>query len=351
MSPGSKPSTSQATWMEREASEIPFVVAQQRDGISADLQQIVAAIEDFDPDGVVICGRGSSLNAGVYGKYLFETCLGWPVSFCAPSVTTLYDQKLVFERKLFIAISQSGQSSDLIAASQAARKSGAMLIVLVNDVSSPLAGLPGQILPMGAGKERSVAATKTFVASLSALSDLIARLARDKGLEDAIHSLPTYLDACLATCNGLDLGHFRETPHAYSLARGLGYPIAREAALKLKETAGICAEAYSLAEFMHGPITTVDEASHLLAFIQADAAFDSAKQALREITKLRPQLTVLSSQALGSIETVNFPNAPHPLLEPIGFVTGFYPMAANLASLRGRSPDAPRNISKVTLTI
>src|SRR5713226_9548164 len=155
--------------MARELREAPQILRSQPQMLAAPLAELVARLRRRPPSLVVTCARGSSAHAATFAKHLMELNLGLPVAAAAPNIASVYLRRLRLAGQLFLSISQSGRSDDLIVGAEMARAAGALTVALVNDVGSPLAAVCDIVLPMGAGSETSVAATKSFVASLAAL--------------------------------------------------------------------------------------------------------------------------------------------------------------------------------------
>jgi glucosamine--fructose-6-phosphate aminotransferase (isomerizing) len=236
------------TLMYSEAHETADVVARQFAANDALVTALAQSLRAHPPRFIVTCARGSSDHAAAYAKYVFETQLGIVTASASPSVTSVYAAEQRWQDALFIAISQSGKSPDLVRNAQAAKIAGARVIALVNVEDSPLAAIADTVIPLHAGPERSVAATKSYIAALAAVLHLCARWRGDDELGDALHALPVALrkgwDADWSSLSeGLTDAH-----NLFVVGRGFGLGIALEAALKFKETCGLHAEAFSAAE-------------------------------------------------------------------------------------------------------
>ena len=267
------------TLMAREAAEAPVAIAAMlRDNAEA-LARLGDRLRSDPPAVVVTCARGSSDHAATYGKYLIETSTGVPVASAAPSVASLYDAPPRVGGGLVIAISQSGRSPDLLATVRAHADAGAHVVALVNDEASPLAAMAGTLLPLRAGPERAVAATKSCLASLAGLAAIAAAWSGDPALAEALAGLPDAVDDALRTDWSAALPTLVPAERMFVLARGYGLGIAQEAALKLKETSSIQAEAFSAAEVRHGPMRIVDDGFPVLAFATSDTAGDDVAAA------------------------------------------------------------------------
>ena len=332
-----------------ELNEAPEVVERQEAGLAAPLGELAARLVRTPPAVVVTCARGSSAHAATFAKHLFERHLGIPVVAAAPVIFTAYRRDLRLKDQLFLAISQSGRSDDLGEAARSARRSGALSAALVNDVRSPLAEACDIVLPLGAGPERAVAATKSFVASLAALLRLIALCCDDLSLRFAIDRLPSRLaDAARLRWNGavkpLSMVHSLVT-----IGRGPTLAIAREAALKLKELADLHAEAFSGAEFLHGPVALVETNYPLLMFVVPDETAPGLRHLAAELRDRGADL--FCADPGGGIAT-KLPVLPadHPEADALCMIQSFYKMAVELAIARGVDPDHPRHLQKITRT-
>ncbi len=334
------------TLMFREAAEAAEVIARQFDRNHAVMEQLAASLRATPPPFVVTCARGSSDHAATYGKYLLETQLGVVVASASPSVGSVYSVPLQLRGALFIVISQSGKSPDLLRNAEAAKAAGARVVALVNVEDSPLAQLADTVIPLHAGAERSVAATKSYLASLAALLQLAAYWKQDDALRAALQRLPDALRQAwqcewTAVTDGLvDAGNL------FVLGRGLGLGAAQEAALKFKETCGLHAEAYSSAEVRHGPMALVGPGFPVLAFAQPDET-GAGTQAVADEFAARGAKVWLA----GGGGALPVADAPHPLCAPLLTVQSFYRAINALALRRGHNPDLPPHLNKVTETV
>lgn len=334
--------------MLRETREAPAVIARllrENGQVSRDL---AAAIRERQPAYAVTIARGSSDHACTVLKYALETQLSLPVASLGPSVHTLYGARLDLAGALVVAVSQSGESPDVLENVKMARDAGALTVALVNVEDSPLAGAAEFVLPLRCGPEKAVAATKSYLASLCALLPTLADLSGDTGLTRALEQLPDVLTRALELeSQAAELAErYRFADHLLLLARGYHYGVAQEAALKLKETCGIHAEAYSAAEFSHGPKRLLAEGLPLLGFACADAAWDATARVYDDLRGEGADLRLLGPQPGADLSTP----ALHPLLDPVTSALAFYLFAAHLALGRGLDPDRPPLLSKVTKT-
>ena len=335
--------------MLREAREAPQVVARQLREKAGASRALVAALRERRPSFAVTVARGSSDHACTVLKYALETHLSLPVASLGPSVHTLYGARLNLQGALLIAVSQSGASPDVVENVRMAREGGAITVALVNTLDSDLARAAEFVLPLHCGEERAIAATKSYLASLAALLPVIAELSGDAALSRALGALPGALERTLALeSHASDLAErYRFAENMLLLARGIHFGVAQEAALKLKETCGVHAEAYSAAEFNHGPKRLLAEGVPLVGFAPTDRAGTATVQAYEQLIGSGADLRTIGP-ARGS--TLNTPETGHALTDPIPSALAFYLFAGHLALQRGLNPDAPPLLSKVTLT-
>ncbi|HEY7765095.1 MAG TPA: SIS domain-containing protein, partial [Aestuariivirgaceae bacterium] len=215
--------------MAAEVRHSSDAVRRQSEYCARPLGALVAQLRRRPPSVVVTCARGSSAHAAVFGKHLIERHLGIPVASAAPSITTVYCKALQLEHQLFLAISQSGCSDDLVESASAAKAGGALTVAVVNETESPLASACDIVIPMGAGRELSVAATKTVIASLAALLRLVAVWKEDSALHASVERLPDRLDQALHLDWGSVLGELSSASSLVTLGRGPTLAVAQEA--------------------------------------------------------------------------------------------------------------------------
>ena len=337
------------TLFDAELNEAPQAVARQQSALTGPLRDLNARLARRPPTVVVTCARGSSAHAAAFAKHLIERRLAIPVVAAAPVIFTAYRRDLCVKDQFFLAISQSGRSDDLIEAACSARRSGALSAALVNDVASPLAAACDIVLPIGAGPERAVAATKSFIASLAALLRLVSLWNQDEKLHAAIERLPMRLAGAAQLDWGEAVAGFAAARSLVALGRGPTLAIAREAALKLKEVAGLHAEAFSGAEFLHGPVALVDATYPLLMFVAPDETAPGLRQLAADLRGRGANL-FCADPAGGN--AADLPTVPpdHPDADALCLIQSFYKMAGHLAVARRVDPDRPRHLQKVTRT-
>lgn len=348
LSPRAESAGAMKTTMYREAAEAPACVENQLRNNTATLEALVERLRARPPAAMVTIGRGSSDHAATYARYLVETRLGILASSLSPSIFSVFKAPLSLQSVLCLAISQSGRSPDLLAAARGARDSGAIVVALVNNPDSPLAEIASIVLPQGAGIEKSAAATKSFITSLSAIAQLVALWSGDAAMQAALPELPSALGQAWqedwSPCR--DMLHTAD--HLYTVGRGLHLGIAQEAAHKLKETCMIHAEAYSSAEVLHGPNELAGKDFPVLLFRSEDATDASVREAAQRLSAQGAPVMMAGGGDPGMLPV---PRAPHPALAPILQIQAFYRMANALACQRGYNPDEPRHVQKVTHTV
>lgn len=329
------------TIMAQEALQTPDVIRAQLTLNEPLILEIVNKLRALDPKLIFMIGRGSSDHAGVYAKYLFEVELGLPVSSAAPSVFGVYDKTLSLNNTVAIVISQSGRSPDILRQTESAKNGGAFTIALVNDEGSPLAELADAVIPIRAGEERAVAATKSYLATLSAIAQLCAVWNNDKSFIRGLYELPNALVSVIQQPQQLTLAFLSNTTNSVVLGRGFGYAVGREVALKLKEVLGIHAEAFSSAEFVHGPVTLAEKHLKVLDLRIDDESEPYHTKAVQD---------VIRRGAL--IETLYCENSElHKRLLPLLALQRFYLDIENIAVTLGLDPDSPPGLNKVTKTL
>lgn len=329
------------TIMEQEAKQAPAVIENQLKANRSLAELIGAKLREFQPKSVMIIGRGSSDHAGVFGKYLIEVEAGVPVSSAAPSVASVYGKTLKLDSTLVIVISQSGRSPDIIAQAQMAKDAGAYCVALVNDETSPLREIVDEVLPLKAGAEISVAATKSYLATLSALLQLTAYWTENQELVAALETLPAALEAMIASEPQLTPESIEGVKNLVVLARGLGFAVSKEMALKLKEVSSIHAEAFSSAEFLHGPVTLVEQGLAILNCHVSDESDKSHQEQIDEVT----------SRGADLVHIRQIDTTIHPRIAPLVVLQRFYLDVAKVAVTRGFNPDEPKGLKKVTRTL
>jgi glucosamine--fructose-6-phosphate aminotransferase (isomerizing) len=340
--------------MLREIHEEPERVATLIDRETGGLQKVLRRFRQSPPPLIFVAGRGTSDNAAIYGRYLFEHFAGIPVSGAALSLFTLYPAAMHLKDALAIGVSQSGESPDVTKALQVARRAGAFTLAVTNKANSSLAKAADHTVLLHARKERSVAATKTYVAELVAMA-MISRCLSGEPRQSEIDRLPEFIETAIG-CEAevaQRAAYYRYAPRCLCLARGFNYATVREIALKLMETCYVGSAGMSAADFLHGPIAFVEEETPVLAFAPKGPTY----QFMLDLTKrleghgldvlaFTNHTEILRHAALG----VHCPIKAQEALTPVPFATLGQLFACHLALIRGLNPDAPRRLKKVTRT-
>jgi glutamine---fructose-6-phosphate transaminase (isomerizing) len=333
------------TFMAQEALEAPDVVARFLARNDAALVALGERLRTLQPSVVLMAARGSSDHAATYFKYLCEILLGVPCASIGSSVISIWHSKLVARNALCLTISQSGQSPDIVSLQAAAKAAGAFTVAVVNAENSAVALGADIVLPICAGSEKSVAATKSFIASMVAGAAIIGHWKRDDVLLSCLQALPDVLREA-AKVEWLTLQNASlVTQSLYVLGRGPGLAIAAETALKFKETCAIHAEALSFAEVMHGPLELVRKGFPILVYAPDDAARRTTEVSLARLRAAGAEVLVVGPDGL------SFAATGHTLLDPVSMIQSAYPNIEAIARNLGRDPDRPRLLSKVTETV
>ena len=326
----------------RESADVVARIAVDRHAIA----EVARRLEIGTSPLVVICGRGSSGHVGVFLRYLIETRLHLPVSASAPSVITAFRKPLALRDALFIVISQSGRSPDLVAATQSARQAGARTVAIVNAVPSPVADAAEFVLPISAGLEHSVAATKTVIASMAVGAALVAELAEDAALQAALDRLPGRLQRAL-TLDWSAMGRDLEGASAVFVAsRGLGLGSARETALKLAEILRLPALGFSAAELQHGPRAALSSSTPVIMLRLMDETAATVDGLASELRESRIAVHLCG----GPHSTVPWLGDDDPAIDAITMLIPAYRMIEETARAWSFDPDRPPWLSKVTET-
>jgi len=330
---------------------LAYTLAESEDELTASVQLFKAK----QPRYVVVNARGTSSHAALYAKYLLEHYLHVPVAFGAPSLFTLYDTGADYSDALVITISQSGASEDLLALLEAAKRKGAAVLAVTNTSTSPLARAAEVTLLTRAGKERAVAATKTFTTQLLLLASLVSRLAGARKLQQALAAIPEAVESTLSLADEIaeKAERYRYMTHCAMLGRGYNLATAYEAALKLTECAYVVSQGFSLATFEHGPKALATQGFPLFLYAAKGAAYQQAYEAAgryraqgAEVFAIADCARLVQRAGLG----VKLPVKVREELSPIPLIVVGQLLAYNIAVTKGHNPDAPRLLNKVTIT-
>jgi glucosamine--fructose-6-phosphate aminotransferase (isomerizing) len=331
-----------------EAREAPAAVARlMASGLG--YREFGEFLRAHPPSGILTLARGSSDHAAQHTAYLIMARLGRLVTSLPMSLVTLYHADLARPGLLVMAFSQSGQSPDLVDPMRYFTAHGATTVALVNDPDSPLAREATRVFPLLAGEEHSVAATKTFIGQLVAGARIVAAWEQDPAFEEGLSALPAALELAASADWSRGVEALAGVDRLFILGRGSGLALAMEAALKLKETCGIQAEAFSGAEVRHGPMAIVDEGFPLLVFAPRGPAQASLIAVARDLQERGARVLLAAPPDIPGADLPLVP-APHPELDTVTAIQSFYPMVEALSRARGYDPDHPPHLSKVTRT-
>lgn len=343
------------SFLQTEIHQQPQVLATLLDREAGEARRIAAALRARAVQYVVIAARGTSDNAARYGQYLLGAHNRLPVALATPSLFSVYEQPPRLDGALVIGISQSGQSPDIVAVLAEARRQGAPTLALSNDPASPLAAQADYLLPLHAGAERAVAATKTYTAQLAALALLSCALADDGARLDALRAAPQAVAQVLRgeerIARAVERYRYMET--CVVLGRGYNYATAFEIALKLKELNSLLVEAYSSADFMHGPIAVMGSGFPALVVAPAGRMFDTMRTFSLELKARGAELLLISDRTDLLAEAVTplpLPASQPEWLSPLAAVVPGQLLALHLTLAKGHDPDRPLGLHKVTIT-
>lgn len=341
--------------LEQEINEQPLAIQRLLDNETEHMERLAASLRGRF-DYVLIAARGTSDNAARYAQYAFGVYNRLPVALATPSLFTLYDRPPLLNGALVVGISQSGQSPDIGAVISQARRQGRPTLAITNDPASPLALAAEEVIPLHAGPERAIAATKTYTTSLTTLALLSAALAADEERYAQLRQLP---DLMRQTLTGLAplmarAERYRYMGHCVVIGRGYNFATAFEIALKIKELTRAVAEPYSSADFRHGPIAMVGRGFPTLVVAPTDTVADDLRSLVSDLKDLAAELLLISEdEALLSQAQLPLPLPPHipAWLTPLVAVLPGQYFSLALAQAKGLNPDQPVGLKKVTETL
>jgi glutamine---fructose-6-phosphate transaminase (isomerizing) len=340
--------------LESEIFEQPDVIAQVIENETDSVHRMTGDLKGKFKY-VLIAARGTSDNAARYAQYLFGTHNRLQVGLATPSLFTLYDSVPDLSEALIIGISQSGQSPDIVSVLAEGQRQGRPTISITNDTSSPLADASDYVIPLHASPERSVAATKSYTASLAAMALFSCSLNKNKDLLEDLRRVPTYMRHTFAGLqDSLDhVERYRYMDHCAVIGRGYNYSTAFEISLKVKELTRTVAEPYSSADFRHGPIATVYHGFPVILVTPRGAIFLDVKELLDRLHRLKAETLIISDDS----EVLDTAHLPLPIpagmpewLTPLVAVLPGQLFALNLTIQKGLNPDDPEGLTKVTET-
>lgn len=337
--------------MSREVAEQPQTLARLLDTQLDSIRQIAGKIREANPRFAMLCARGTSDNAATYFKYLVEVKLGIPVGLASPSVFTAYGARPAMDDVLWLSVSQSGGSPDLVDSTAAARASGALTVAVTNAASSPLADASEYNIDVVAGPELAVAATKSYTSELLALY-LLAD-AWGGGDASAARGVPGWAQEVIDSGEGARAARrYRFVSSLVTTGRGYAYPSAREAALKLMETSYLSAHTFSSADLMHGPLAMIDGDRPVIAVVPEGIGGEAIEPVLQRLRENGADLLIVGDKqrAAGAADVIPLPSGMDEAVAPVIQIIPMQQFAHALAVSRGHNPDAPRGLRKVTET-
>lgn len=338
--------------MAAEIAEQPQALQRLLDDGRHQVRAVAAVIAARQPRFVLIAARGTSDHAALYAKYLIETKLGLPVGLASPSTLTVYRAHPDYRDVLWLSVSQSGGSPDLVESAISARRCGALTVALTNVVPSPLTAASEHGVAILAGPETAVAATKSYTSELLALYLLITAWAGGDGT--AANQIPEYAQRVLDRGDAAQIApHFRAIDRLVLTGRGFSYPTAREAALKLMETSYLAAHAFSSADLMHGPLAMIDAKHPVVAVVSHGVGGAAMLPALQRLAERGATVTIVGdwTAAPSAAHRIWLPSEVGESLSPILQILPLQQLAWEMAIARGYDPDAPRGLRKVTETL
>ncbi len=304
---------------------------------------------------IVLVARGTSDNAALFGRYLLELTTGIPVSLAAPSIHTLYRAKLNLRGALVVGISQSGEGTDINWVLKSAQRQGAYTLAITNEANSTMARLADDAFLVRAGRQRSVAATKTYTGQLMLLYLLATALGKELTIED-VSAIPDYAEGALKLRKEVTalVERYRYMRQCVVVGRGLNYANAFELALKLMETCYVVAERFSSADFLHGPIALIERDFPVLMFMPPGKVFEDLRGLAGRLREMRAETLVITSAGAGPLPATRLLRVPRVLPEiytPIPYIIPGQLFTALLAEAKGFDPDRPRSLQIVTQTL
>ncbi len=343
------------TQLHQEIFQQPQVIQNLLDNERQPIQRLAAAIQEGKIEHVIIAARGSSDNAARYAQYLMGSMNGIVVTLATPSLFTIYRQPPRFGNALVIGISQSGKSPDIVAVLEEARRQGVVTAAITNVPDSELAQQADHIISLSAGDERSVAATKTYTAELTAIAMLANALNGDPSRQKELQQIPRAVARTLEMETIVEqvAPRYRYMRECVVIGRGYNYATAFEIAIKLKELTYTIVESYSSADFLHGPLAIIEHGFPAITIAPSGMVLPEMRAFIGTLKELKAEVAVISDDEetlrLGEV-ALPLPHSVPEWLSPITTIIPGQLLAMHLAFIRHYDPDQPRRLSKVTET-
>lgn len=336
--------------MVEEALRTPALIQAHLEQPHDELKASLQILRELPLTHTVTIARGSSDHAAQFFSYILAQKIGLIPASLPPSLVTLHQAPLRWSGALALAVSQSGASPDLCRTLEQAKAEGATTLALVNQIHSPLASVAQHVLPMGAGEEHSVAATKTFLLSLVNALFMVGLWAQDQSMVNALRRLPFFLEKALQSTRPISLHALQKATSLLVISRGTGLPIAQEVALKFNEVCRLPALAYSAAEFRHGPMALIREGDPVLLLSVRGPEWAGLVETARFLKDLGARVLWVAPEGTPDAD-IPYPVDEDTTGDPILVTQVLYPLIAKLAASRGYDPDQPAHLRKVTMTL
>jgi glucosamine--fructose-6-phosphate aminotransferase (isomerizing) len=339
--------------MLQEIAEQPLALEKTISAEAEKYRALKKRLADREISFVMIVARGSSDNASLFGRYLIEISCGIPVSLCAPSVFTLYGAKVNLSNALVVGVSQSGEGTDINTVLEAAQASGALTLAITNEADSSMAKIADEVMLIHAGREKSVAATKTYSGQMIHFYMLAEALG---GRSLPYHQIPSSVEATLGLEAQISelVGCYQDMTRCVVMGRGLNYGNSYELSLKLMETCYVVAERFSSADFFHGPLAIIEQAFPAILFGPPGPTKKGTLELLAKLSELKATTMAITSDdeiAAAASVALRLPGDIDEFLTPIPYIVPGQLFAGHLAKAKGIDADAPRSLSKVTKTL
>jgi len=342
--------------LKSEIFEQPSVLSQLLEKGMKDVEKVAQEIKKRKIDYIFLAARGTSDNAGLYAKYLWGAYNQLPTALAAPSLFSIYKKPPNLKNALVVGISQSGKSPDILSVMEEAGRQGAATLTITNDPNSPLARAAEFIIPIGAGDENSIAATKTYTSQLLAVAMLSVALNNDSQRLSELQQLPGLIQETLEWDQIIEqvAERYRYMEKCVILGRGFNYCTAYEWSLKLKELAYVVAQPYSSADFQHGPVAVVSQGFPLLAVVPDGVIFDNMMSLLTDLLQKRHVELLVISNRLEALSQAHTPfSLPKNLPEWLSPMVSIVPaqlFCYHLTRAKGYDVEKPRGLNKITKT-